>query len=114
MITIELDFMGQGYRPYMVPKDAARSVEKKVDHKAFFTYDPVTLLHPEGVRGTYSIKFFPEGGDEFEVVPEPDTLYSPDQAMGRLRKLICSFGLVLYLSHRLFSQQPELGKIGFQ
>jgi hypothetical protein len=113
MITLELDIMGNGYRPFMVPKDSARSVEKRVDWKFLFRFEEIALLHPDGLRGVYAIRFSPEGEDEFTVEPEPDTLYTPDEARNRMRKMVSSFGPALYLAHRLFSNQPAPDRIGF-
>jgi hypothetical protein len=114
MIILELNVMGDTYRPYQVAKDSQRSVEKTVHFKFLFAFEEVALLHPDGVKGIYSIKFLPEGDDEFTVTPEPTVLYSPEDATQRIIRIICSFNTNLYLRNCLFSDPPAANKIGFK
>jgi hypothetical protein len=114
MITLELNVMGDAYQPFNIPKDSQRSVVKTVHYKVLFAFEEVTMLHPDGVKGVYSIKFSPEGGDDFTVVPEPDTVYTAQAAAERVRRIFGGFGAALYLSHRLFSDPPLPKNIGFK
>ena len=112
MIRVELKV--RCITTFEVPKDSERTVVTAVNCRFFFEYDALTLLHPDGVRGVYSIQFDPEGGESFTVIPEPGTLYTLRAAVQRIQGVFSSLGPQFFLKYQLYSESPDPHKIGFQ
>jgi len=113
MVDLPLLKSGNGLDPYRLQKDRPDGPYTSVSWEAFFSFEPEALLHPDGLRGIYGIRFIPEGFNSFVVYPEPDRLYTIQEAYSRVVRVCPSFSTGLYLEYRLFAT-PLNGRIGFK